>query len=326
MADAGDVDKALNEWKTAVEEFAVSAGAVTAAFQRIHRDRFKEREVIIVNSPRVDYVLNRLIKAFESGNRTVRWRAAYVLGEVMRLHSSEKGRQKAVTVLLKSLSDPRFQVRAPVGTEVVNALGKSEDSRAASALLQVLNDKWGDASNSPHVFVSLGKVGNDETVAALSQFLSKSNLPKSGEIFLPWAMGMLGRLDCRREGFPIPRPPFRPGLKHLQRMIESADRQLEQYRNAIYAVGRICDQRGTVPRPKIEVGAGDLKAVKQVLEGKRNRLSKNGDANSKQQVQMIDLAMTLIEGADLSKDQVILLEKVETILLVKVEEGGPALA
>ena len=37
------------------------------------------------------------------------------------------------------------------------------------------------------------------------------------------------------------------------------------------------------------------------------------------------MALTMIEGAELSSDQIILLEKVETILLVKIEEGGPDL-
>lgn len=319
MVETQDVEKALADWKVAVQGFGVTSGPVTAAFQDIHRTKFKECEVVIVGSARVGHVLNQLIKLFESGSRVMRWRAAYLMGEVIRLHSQEKGKQKAVNLLLKSLQEAGFRVRSPEGIEVVSALGKSEDARASTPLLKALNDRWQDAAVVPQIFVSLGKVGDVETVTALSRFMSKPNLTKSAEIFLPWAMGMLGRLECSRSGFPISRQPFLPGLKQLQRVVESTSKQLEQQRNAIYAIGRICDQRRTVPRPQIELSEPTINAVKQLLEQKRARLNHNGP----QALQMMDLALAMIEGSTLSADQCILLEKIETILLVKVEEGGP---
>ncbi len=323
MVETQDVEKALADWKVAVQGFGVTSGPVTAAFQGIHRTKFKECEVVIVGSARVGHVLNHLIKLFESGSRVMRWRAAYLMGEMIRLHPQEKGKQKVVSLLLKSLQEPGFRVRSPEGTEVVSALGKSEDVRATTPLLEVLNNRWQDAAVGPHIFVSLGKVGDVETVTALSRFISKPNLTKSAEIYLPWAMGMLGRLECTRGGFPISRQSFLPGLKQLQRVVESTGRQLDQYRNAIYAIGRICDQRRTVPRPQIELSETNINAVKLMIERKRAQLNRNNVPEARQALQMMDLALAMIEGSALSADQCILLEKIETILLVKVEEGGP---
>jgi hypothetical protein len=111
----------------------------------------------------------------------------------------------------------------------------------------------------------------------------------------------------------------------LQQAVEAIGGHPDQYRHAIYAIGRICDQRQTLPRPIIELDSRDLNVASQVLEHKRSRLGQGSDRNSKQLTQMIDLALTMIDGTALSSDQIILLEKVETILLVKVDEGGPAL-
>lgn len=307
------VERALSKWKQAVEEFGVSAGVVDSAFKRMYRDQFKQCEVVLASTSHADLVLGRLIKFFESGSKTLRWRAAYLIGEVARLHPQASRKGSAVGALLKYLQSPEFFVRSNEGTEVIASLGKSEDSRAAQPLLKILKARWSEASSVPHVFVSLGKVGNAETVESLTQFMSRPKLSNSARIYLPWAIGMLGRLDCGRDGFPLPRPPFRGALKQLQQVIESPPGHLDQYRYAIYAMGRICDQRQAVLRPTIELEFSDISMSRRVLEHKRNRYSGNGNQNSKQIARMIEMALTMIEGAELSSDQIILLEKVETI-------------
>lgn len=132
------------------------------------------RALVEIGAPTVE----PLLVALRNEDMSVRYRAAYALGDI--------GDPRAVEPLIAALKDKKWDVRRAAAT----ALGKMGDSRAVEPLLAMLNNDREDQYIQKACVEALGKIGDLRTVEPLVRALQIWGLSKA-------AATALDQLDWR---------------------------------------------------------------------------------------------------------------------------------
>ena len=261
-------------------------------FRNKTKEQIKDERDRILSASNIDDLIRMLIENLKGYRKDAREEALYIMGVYAASGFNLEMQGEIVQTCLAEIP------RTPLGA--INALGKIGNPIAESHLIRLLTRSKYEKYYS-NILYALGKCGI--THNALHRASYHMNDDKPGlRMAACWAIGRIGSRECDE---PVEVYYLTPTVKALIQMVEE-EGHLDVLRNAVYAIGELCDQRDSID-PDVKVSDDLLADAIGALERRHAKLAEYRAKSISHDIYLLnkqfEISLGMMRGDDLTSDQ-----------------------
>lgn len=261
---------------------------------------------ILCAENRQDFVIPLIETARETSPCLLTDRILILLGKIAQICVPEL--KDKICIFAMSLTNPKkiadagIQYRQQTLRYAVEAIGKTGLARASGHILQLIELK--DVSSAlPSIIMAVGKCcGTADAVRKINRFINDS------QVGLRIAVNLaLGKLGSREKEYPLEITCFMPIINALYGRLLT-EGHIDAKRNAIYALGEICDRRN------LNVSVVNEDTARRMIEALNTRIVRSPSTEIRHRLAKVaQLSISMISGVTLSAEQE------ESLLAIRTE-------